>query len=96
MTGCGSRRQVQTVGRTGVEMEALTAVSVAALTVYDMVKAIDRGDDRRIDSAGREDRRAKWNVPPQRLTCNTADSYCSREIESSENRPARNGWEPSR
>jgi cyclic pyranopterin monophosphate synthase len=29
-------------GRTGVEMEALTAVSVACLTVYDMVKAIDR------------------------------------------------------
>jgi cyclic pyranopterin monophosphate synthase len=31
------------IGRTGVEMEALTAVSVAALTVYDMCKAIDRG-----------------------------------------------------
>jgi cyclic pyranopterin phosphate synthase len=31
------------VGRTGVEMEALTAVSVAALTVYDMCKAVDRG-----------------------------------------------------
>jgi cyclic pyranopterin phosphate synthase len=30
-------------GRTGVEMEALTAVSVAALTVYDMVKAVDKG-----------------------------------------------------
>ena len=30
-------------GRTGVEMEALTAVSVAALTVYDMAKAVDRG-----------------------------------------------------
>lgn len=30
-------------GRTGVEMEAMTAVSVAALTVYDMVKAVDRG-----------------------------------------------------
>lgn len=30
-------------GQTGVEMEALTAVSVAALTVYDMVKAVDRG-----------------------------------------------------
>jgi cyclic pyranopterin phosphate synthase len=29
-------------GRTGVEMEALTAVSVAALTIYDMCKAIDR------------------------------------------------------
>ena len=34
---------VETSGKTGVEMEALTAVSVAALTVYDMVKAIDRG-----------------------------------------------------
>src|SRR3546814_18219256 len=30
-------------GRTGVEMEALTAASVAALTLYDMVKAVDRG-----------------------------------------------------
>jgi cyclic pyranopterin phosphate synthase len=34
---------VKTNGRTGVEMEALTAVSVAALTVYDMCKAVDRG-----------------------------------------------------
>jgi cyclic pyranopterin phosphate synthase len=34
---------VRTTGRTGVEMEALTAVTVAALTVYDMCKAIDRG-----------------------------------------------------
>lgn len=33
---------VRVVGRTGVEMEALTAVSVAALTVYDMCKAVDR------------------------------------------------------
>lgn len=33
----------KTTGKTGVEMEALTAVSVAALTVYDMCKAIDRG-----------------------------------------------------
>lgn len=35
--------RVETRDRTGVEMEALTAVSVAALTIYDMVKAIDRG-----------------------------------------------------
>ena len=35
--------QVETQGRTGVEMEALTAASVAALTVYDMCKAVDRG-----------------------------------------------------
>ena len=34
---------VKVVGRTGVEMEALTAASVAALTVYDMVKGTDRG-----------------------------------------------------
>ena len=34
---------VRTSGQTGVEMEALTAVTTAALTVYDMVKAVDRG-----------------------------------------------------
>jgi cyclic pyranopterin phosphate synthase len=34
---------VQTTERTGVEMEALTAASIAALTIYDMCKAIDRG-----------------------------------------------------
>ncbi len=33
----------ETVGRTGVEMEALTAASVALLTIYDMCKAVDRG-----------------------------------------------------
>jgi len=37
------RATVRTTGRTGVEMEALTAVSIASLTVYDMCKAIDRG-----------------------------------------------------
>jgi cyclic pyranopterin phosphate synthase len=35
--------RVETRGQTGVEMEALTAVTVAALTIYDMVKAVDRG-----------------------------------------------------
>src|SRR6185369_2804335 len=35
--------QVETVGRTGVEMEALTAVQVGLLTIYDMCKAADRG-----------------------------------------------------
>jgi cyclic pyranopterin phosphate synthase len=34
--------EVKNVGQTGVEMEALTAVSIAALTVYDMVKAVDK------------------------------------------------------
>ena len=37
------RASVRTTGQTGVEMEALTAVSVAALTIYDMAKAVDRG-----------------------------------------------------
>ena len=34
---------VKVAGKTGVEMEALTAVSVACLTIYDMLKAVDRG-----------------------------------------------------
>jgi cyclic pyranopterin phosphate synthase len=37
------RAEVVTVARTGVEMEALTAVAVAALTIYDMCKAVDKG-----------------------------------------------------
>jgi cyclic pyranopterin phosphate synthase len=37
------RARVKVTGPTGVEMEALTAVAVACLTIYDMVKALDRG-----------------------------------------------------
>ena len=43
LPGVRVRAAARAVGRTGVEMEALTAVSVALLTVYDMVKAVDRG-----------------------------------------------------
>ena len=43
LPGVRIRAAAKTVGRTGVEMEALTAVSVALLAVYDMVKAADRG-----------------------------------------------------
>src|SRR2546426_8961017 len=43
LPGVRIRARVRTVGRTGVEMEALTAVAVALLTVYDMVKAVDSG-----------------------------------------------------
>jgi cyclic pyranopterin phosphate synthase len=35
--------QVETVGKTGVEMEALTATQIGLLTIYDMCKAVDRG-----------------------------------------------------
>jgi cyclic pyranopterin phosphate synthase len=41
--GIDVRATVKVPGKTGVEMEALTAVSVACLTVYDMVKAVERG-----------------------------------------------------
>jgi cyclic pyranopterin phosphate synthase len=43
LPGVRVRAEVRLTGKTGVEMEALTAVSVACLTVYDMVKAVDRG-----------------------------------------------------
>ena len=42
-TGIACTATVETVGPTGVEMEALTAVQVALLTIYDMCKAVDRG-----------------------------------------------------
>lgn len=45
----------ETLGRTGVEMEALTAAGIALLTVYDMCKAVDRG--MRIESLGLEEKR---------------------------------------
>lgn len=43
LPGIRASAQVRTVGPTGVEMEAMAAVSVALLTVYDMAKAVDRG-----------------------------------------------------
>lgn len=47
---------VETIGRTGVEMEALTAVSVGLLTIYDMCKAVDRamviGDIKLLEKSG--------------------------------------------
>ncbi len=43
LPGLEVRAEARCVGPTGVEMEALTAVSVACLTIYDMAKAIDRG-----------------------------------------------------
>ena len=57
---------VRTRGKTGVEMEALTAVSVAALTVYDMGKAVDRamriGDIRLMHKSGGKS--GVWNREP--------------------------------
>ena len=50
MPGLVIRAEARTRGQTGVEMEALTAVSVACLTIYDMAKAVDRG--MRIEGVG--------------------------------------------
>jgi cyclic pyranopterin phosphate synthase len=54
--GYAIEARVRTAGQTGVEMEALTAVAVAALTIYDMVKAVDKtmviGDIRLVSKRG--------------------------------------------
>lgn len=58
--------RVETVGRTGVEMEALTAVQIALLTVYDMCKAADRGmvmgDIRLLEKSGGKS--GRWVATP--------------------------------
>jgi cyclic pyranopterin phosphate synthase len=58
--------QVETLGRTGVEMEALTAVQVGLLTIYDMCKAIDRGmrfeNVRLLEKKGGKS--GQWTAPP--------------------------------
>src|SRR5262245_46512888 len=60
------RATVRTTGKTGVEMEALTAVTVAGLTVYDMCKAVDRGmrleDVHLVSKSG--GRSGDWTAPP--------------------------------
>lgn len=60
---------VATVGRTGVEMEALTAVAAALLTIYDMCKAMDRGmrlqDIRLLEKKGGKS--GLWKTTPRRL-----------------------------
>ena len=43
LPGLAVTAEVRSAGRTGIEMEAMTAVSVACLTIYDMLKAVDRG-----------------------------------------------------
>ncbi|MES2932800.1 MAG: cyclic pyranopterin monophosphate synthase MoaC [Pseudomonadota bacterium] len=57
--------QVETFGKTGVEMEALTAVQVGLLTIYDMCKAVDRGmvmtDIKVIEKHGGKS--GNWNAP---------------------------------
>ena len=59
--------EARVTARTGVEMEAMTAASVAALTVYDMVKGLERGVEIALGRAGREVGRAQRHLAPRRL-----------------------------
>ena len=65
--GVRIRATAATIGQTGVEMEALTAASVAALTVYDMVKGVDRSaairDVRLLEKSG--GRSGEWRRPTE-------------------------------
>ena len=67
LPGLTVRATVKVTGQTGVEMEALTAVSVACLTIYDMAKAIDRGmvitGIRLLEKRG--GRSGTWKAPPK-------------------------------
>jgi len=69
--GVRVRSEVRTVGRTGVEMEALTAVSVALLTVYDMVKAaghgMEIGDIKLVEKTGGT--RGDWKLSDEDTKC---------------------------
>ncbi len=74
--GLRVRAEAATTGPTGVEMEALTAASVAALTAYDMVKGVERGVEIRsvhlVSKSGGQ--RGEWHRPSDRATDGTATS----------------------
>ena len=79
------RAEAATTGQTGVEMEAMTAASVAALTVYDMVKGVERGVEIRGDPPGLEDRRQERDVGPharagRRSAGSTAAGRCASPV----------------
>lgn len=66
------------VGRTGIEMEALTAISIAALTIYDMLKPIDKnleiGEIKLEDKKGGKSERKYFNTPPKCAVLVCSDS----------------------
>ena len=70
LPGCRVTATVKVTGPTGVEMEALTAVSVACLTIYDMIKAVERGaridDIRLIEKSGGKSGHFKAARPPRK------------------------------
>ncbi|MBI2337247.1 MAG: bifunctional molybdenum cofactor biosynthesis protein MoaC/MoaB [Deltaproteobacteria bacterium] len=76
------RAEVKTIGKTGVEMEALTAAMVAALTIYDMLKGIDQevilGETRLIEkTGGKSDFRENFTKPILAAILVSSDSVAS-------------------
>lgn len=75
--------EAKSIGRTGIEMEALTAASVAALTIYDMLKPVDAqlsiGDIKLIDKKGGKSERKYFNTPPSCAILVCVDSKKSDE-----------------
>ncbi len=75
----------QYVGRTGIEMEVLTGVSVAALTIYDMLKPVDKnlsiGEIKLLEKKGGKSERKYFNTPPACAVLVCSDSISTGERE---------------
>lgn len=72
------RSQIKSIGRTGIEIEALTGISVAALTVYDLLKNIDKnlsiGPIRLLEKTGGKSGQKYFNTPPRCAVLVCSDS----------------------
>jgi molybdenum cofactor biosynthesis protein MoaC len=77
--------QIKSIGRTGIEMEALTAASVASLTIYDMLKPVDTqlsiGEVRLLDKKGGKSERKYFNTPPTCAVVVCSDSSAAGQRE---------------
>jgi cyclic pyranopterin phosphate synthase len=83
------KAEVKSIGRTGIEMEVLTGISVAALTLYDMLKPVDKnleiGSIKLLDKkGGKSDRKKYFNTPPTCavLVCSDSTAAGKREDNS--------------
>jgi cyclic pyranopterin phosphate synthase len=83
------KTEARSIGRTGIEMEVLTGVSIAALTIYDMLKPVDKeleiGSIKLLDKkGGKSDRQKYFNTPPSCavLVCSDSTAEGKREDNS--------------
>ena len=87
--GIHIKAEAKSIGRTGIEMEVLTGISVAALTIYDMLKPVDKnleiGSIKLVDKkGGKSDRKKYFNTPPTCavLVCSDSTAEGKREDNS--------------